>query len=275
MSAEKVKQIIQWTFWGLCSVALISIFAFVQAEDKRMNCTSMAIVVHRNPEVENYFVQESQIRQMIASMYGQVENTPARSVDINRLEKLMYANPWVKKAEVFMTINGELNIELEQKEPVLRIINMRGENFYMDSEGNLMPWSARFTPRQLTATGNISETFQRWKRIRMSEIINNDTLKTRTILDDLYNMASFILADEFWTAQVDQIYVNANRELELVPKAGEHKIIFGTDDELAEKFWKLKTFYKEGLNYTGWNKYDTLNLKFKNQVVCSKNESAN
>ena len=125
----------------------------------------------------------------------------------------------------------------------------------------------------LVVSGNIKETYDAWFRTSMDELINNDTLKTRTMLDDFYAMARFILADEFWSAHVEQIYVNNYGEIELVPKVGDHKIIFGTSDQMEEKFWKLKTFYKEGLNYTGWENYDTLNLKFENQVVCTKNIS--
>jgi cell division protein FtsQ len=40
---------------------------------------------------------------------------------------------------------------------------------------------------------------------------------------------------------------------------------------MVEKFEKLHTFYLQGLNTTGsWNKYSVINLKFKNQIVCTK-----
>ncbi len=140
----------------------------------------------------------------------------------------------------------------------------------MDTQGKLMLWSPDFTPRLLIASGNIKERYEDWSKLSVNELINNDTLKTHTLLDDLYTMARFILADDFWSAHVEQIYINAIGEIELVPKVGDHTIIFGDPEQMTEKFWKLKIFYKEGLNYTGWENYDTLNLKFKNQVVCSK-----
>jgi cell division protein FtsQ len=182
----------------------------------------------------------------------------------------MYSNPWVSRADVYMSIDGVVDIEVEQRQPILRVINSNGESFYLDNKGKLMPWSADFTPRTIVATGNINDRYDVRNSLSYSETINNDTLKTRTKLYDLYAMASFILADEFWSAHIEQIYLNKNSEIELVPKVGNHKIIFGSADEMKEKFWKLKTFYKEGLNYTGWANYDTLNLKFNNQVVCSK-----
>jgi len=254
----------------LLIAGLGTVFAFVQKQENELLCSKVNIFIERNPLQENFFVDEEAIRELIAKRFGQVENIPLKNIDVNYLERLIYSNPWVERAEVYLTINGVVHIEIEQRQPILRIINRLGESYYMDSKGKLMLWSPDFTPRMLVVSGNIKETYDEWNHASMDELINNDTLKTLTLLDDFYTMAQFILADEFWSAHVEQIYVNNHGEMELVPKVGDHKIIFGTSDEMEEKLWKLKTFYKEGLNYTGWENYDTLNLKFKNQVVCTK-----
>jgi len=267
---ELFKKILRISFWVLLGVGLTTVFAFVQKQENDQLCSRVNINIIRDPVKENYFVGEDAIRTMIARHFGQIENTSLRNIDVNYLERLMYSNPWVARADVYLSIDGVVDIEIEQREPMLRIINEKNESYYMDIQGKLMLWSPDFTPRVLIASGNIKESFKQWSKASASELINNDTLKTLTLLDDLYSMARFILADEFWSAHVEQIYVNADSELELVPKVGDHKIIFGGSDEMVEKFWKLKTFYKEGLNYTGWENYDTLNLKFNNQVVCSK-----
>lgn len=267
---ELLKKILRISFWVLLFAGLITIFAFVQKKENDLLCSKININILRDPMEENYFVEEGAIRAMIAKRFGQIENTSLKNIDVNYLERLMYSNPWVARADVYLSIDGVVDIDIEQRQPILRIINEKNESYYMDSKGKLMLWSPDFTPRVLIASGNIKESFKEWNKISASELINNDTLKTHTMLDDLYSMAKFILADEFWSAHVEQIYVNVDGELELVPKVGNHKIIFGSSDEMTEKFWKLKIFYKEGLNYTGWENYDTLNLKFNNQVVCSK-----
>jgi cell division protein FtsQ len=267
---ELFKKILQITFWVLLVAGLTTVFAFVQKKEQDLLCNKVNISIVRDPLHENYFVQEDAIRTLIAQRFGQIENTSLKNIDVNYLERLMYSNPWVARADVYMSIDGVVDIEIEQRQPILRIINDRNESYYMDSEGKLMLWSPDFTPRVLIASGNIKESYEQWNKMSAADLINNDTLKTLTMLDDLYSMARFILADEFWSAHVEQIFVNVNGEIELVPKVGDHKIIFGSADEMAEKFWKLKTFYKEGLNYTGWENYDTLNLKFNNQVVCTK-----
>ena len=66
-------------------------------------------------------------------------------------------------------------------------------------------------------------------------------------------------------AQIEQIAVNKLLEFELVPKVGNHKIVFGGIENLEGKFEKLMIFYKKGLSKTGWNEYSEINLKYKNQ----------
>ena len=91
------------------------------------------------------------------------------------------------------------------------------------------------------------------------------------MLDELYAMANYINADKFWKSQIQQIYINDEKDMELVPLVGNHKIIFGDTANMDVKFKKLMTFYTQGLSYTGWwNKYSSINLKYKNQIVCTK-----
>jgi cell division protein FtsQ len=80
----------------------------------------------------------------------------------------------------------------------------------------------------------------------------------------------YITHDKFLKAQIAQIYVNEQNEFELVPRIGNHIILLGTAEDLDDKFRRLVAFYRYGLNKIGWNKYNVINIKYKNQVVCSK-----
>ena len=93
------------------------------------------------------------------------------------------------------------------------------------------------------------------------------------MIEQVYELAKFIVADTFWNAQAEQIYVNENQELELIPRIGNHRIVIGDAENLAEKFNRLMIFYTQGLNKTGWNNYSVINLKYRNQVVCTKIKS--
>ena len=89
-------------------------------------------------------------------------------------------------------------------------------------------------------------------------------------VDDLKMLATFVNKNKFWKSQILQIYVDWAGSIQLVPRVGNHKIILGDCSDLEQKFNKLFAFYKDGLNKIGWNTYKTINLKYKNQVVCTR-----
>jgi cell division protein FtsQ len=54
---------------------------------------------------------------------------------------------------------------------------------------------------------------------------------------------------------------------------GDQKIVFGTaysEEEVKEKFKRLKIFYKEAIPYEGWAKYNEISVKYDGQIVCRK-----
>ena len=67
-----------------------------------------------------------------------------------------------------------------------------------------------------------------------------------------------------------KIYINSKDELELVPRVGGQRILFGTSENYERKFLKLYALYEQGFKKFGWNNYKTINLSYKNQVVCTK-----
>jgi cell division protein FtsQ len=134
-----------------------------------------------------------------------------------------------------------------------------------------MPLSEKYTANVIVANGNILESYATTYKASLNLITKDSTSKKNKTLQELYAMAKYISTDPFWKAQVQQIYVNEDRDMEIVPMVGNQKIIFGDTIAMDEKFKKLLTFYQQGLNTTGWwNKYSTINLKFKNQIVCTK-----
>ena len=90
------------------------------------------------------------------------------------------------------------------------------------------------------------------------------------MINQVYKVASFVANDTFWSANTQQIFVNELQEIELVPRVGDHRILIGDTTDLQNKFHRLFMFYQKGLSTTGWNKYSLINLKFKDQVVCTK-----
>jgi cell division protein FtsQ len=151
---------------------------------------------------------------------------------------------------------------------LIRIVDRNFRSYYIDQEGFVMPVSEYFSAYTLVANGNIHEPI----RIQRNQSIFSRDSTDRVIesqLTDLYSMALFIRNDDLWNSQIEQIYVNSDNEYILTPRVGSQTIIFGDGKYIKGKFKKLKEIYRV-MNTIGWNTYSTINLKFRNQVVCTK-----
>ena len=211
------------------------------------------------------------IAKLIHDRKDSIVGQPKSTVNITDIQRSLNSHADIADAKVYLTIDGRLKVEVKQRRPLLRVINTNGDSYYIDDQGKLMPLSEKYTANVIVANGNIQESYASAYMYPMGKTVKDSTSKKNRVLQDLYAMAKYIFADPFWKSQVQQIYVNSDRDMEIVPMVGNQKIIFGDTVAMDEKFKKLLTFYQQGLNTTGWwEKYSIINLKFKNQIVCTK-----
>ena len=257
----------------VAGVAFVTLLSFVNASQKALSCK--AIDVNIDDKVQHDFIDESDV---LARINGndKILGKPIGSINISLLEKKILNNPYVEQAEVYSTIDGKLQVNVVQRDPIVRIITMRDEQFYIDRNGRFMPVSEHYSTPVIVANGYIFDTYAEmqipgWQ----GKASQSDTTSAgpEHILQQIFSLSQFIDCDTFWNAQIEQIYVNSQQEIELVPRVGNHQIILGSTVDLEEKFQKLYIFYTRGLNKTGWNNYSIINLKYKNQVVCTKKNS--
>ena len=83
-------------------------------------------------------------------------------------------------------------------------------------------------------------------------------------------MINYISNDDFLVKIISEIDVDKNKNIIIHPQLSKQKIIFGYPVDLDEKFNKIMIFYNKIAPLKGWNTYKTVNVKFKNQIVCDK-----
>ncbi len=261
--------------WSQLILMMLIVLGFVDEQDNDMFCKAINISID-NEAGGHYFVESTDIREDLMNKGNMGVGKPLGNISIPDLEKLIRENPFIARAEVYRSIDGEIDIEVEQRVPLLRVINTANENFYIDEHGVLMPLSDKYTARVPVASGCIYEKYAYDKPVELHATGRPGTeenSRVNTTLDTLYTLALYIKSNVFASALVQQIYVNELHELELIPSFGKHRIILGDLSGIDSKFEKLRTFYREALSKTGWDRYSIISLKFQNQVVCTKNEN--
>ncbi|WP_372752009.1 cell division protein FtsQ/DivIB [Labilibaculum sp.] len=240
-----LKKVTNILIWVVLLGYLIVVFSF--ANEKSGKLVSSGIQVKVMDSLERSFVHHSDVIKLIHKKYPKIEGTELSQINKEILEESIDKIPFVKNSEVFNSLSGKLIVEIQQRKPIVRVLAHNG--YYIDAEGQKMPLSTNFTSRVLVVSGAV-----------------NDQL----IKEELFELVKFIVNDEFWKFQINQIYVDRNKEYILIPRVGDQRIELGSIEDYQQKFEKLRALYAKGFSKKGWNIYKNINLRFTNQVVCTK-----
>ena len=241
--------------------AFLTVLLLVAAAARKREMAVVATIVEVEPLPAGALLIDSAdvIRLIERSMGSSLDEQPAGNIDSDRLERALEEDPFVKNAEVALLANSAIKVNIEQRDPILRIMDNAGAQYYIDMDGARIPLSKHFTARTLVATGQVPP--------HTPEFLQ----KKKHLLKDLYHLTNFLREDDFWNALFEQVHVNGRGEFLLVPKIGDHVVMLGKwDADAADKFNRLKIFYQEAMSREGWQKYRMLDLRYRGQVVCEK-----
>ncbi|MDP2174838.1 MAG: cell division protein FtsQ [Bacteroidota bacterium] len=244
--------------WVIIILFLVVSYFIISAKEKALRVSQIEVKIYQTAEVD--FIDSNKVIELIKNFSPEnaVLGTYLKNFQPDLLEKYLEDNPFVENADVSLDLSGKLIVKIKQRIPVLRIFTNNGQSYYVAKNGYKIPISSSFTPRVIAANGKIAES-----------VVDSAFAKSQ-ILRDLLSIALFCEANTFWKSQIEQLYVDNYMDILLVPKIGGHIIVFGSVEDMEEKFNKLKVFYEKGLNNVGWDEYSKINLKYKGQVVAER-----
>ena len=256
-----MKKLIQTILFILFGVVALTLMGFIIYEHGHQNINKIKIKISKSDN--GGFLSEESITNIIKEI-DSIKTKKINDLEINLLEKLVSSNPYVNHVDAYININRNLIINIEEREALLRIYLPDNSSFYIDKNGNLFPLCKSYTPRLIIANGYINAHTHN----NLSTV--TDTLYTETELPDIFHLTNKISNNSFLKSQISQIYVNSIGEYDLIPELGSHTIRLGDVNNIDEKLRNLESFYKKKLVNEGWEKYETINFIYKNQIVCTK-----
>jgi cell division protein FtsQ len=194
----------------------------------------------------NNFVNRSQLLDFLELNNIQLDMLISNSYSNDKLEKLIESHPGIKNVEVFSNQKGEIKIRVQQKKAIARVKSSTND-YFLDEYGFEMLKPDNCTQQLIVFTGDIS---------------NNDHT-------EIFSLINTINSSEFWSAQITQVHFEDD-DIILIPRVGDHKIKVGNLRDIYEKLDKLYQFYKVVIPIKGWDFYKEINLKYNNQIVCTK-----
>jgi len=263
---------IKWIKISAAFLSTIGIVILVFVIDKSHNNTILSIpkiIIH--VDGENAFLTKKEIYNRLLLKKLVFNNQKKGEFNIQETEAFIKGMSEVKDCRVFSFQGGTWQIEVELRTPIARVFNANKESFYLDKEGFIINGITSHTARVLLFSGNIKDSY---KTPGVPNIINNESLKSKHIIDDIYRISNYVCNDAFFQALIGQIIVNEKSEFVLIPIIGDQLVQFGSaanENEVNDKFERLKIFYNNAMSYEGWDKYSEIILKYDGQIVCKKN----
>ena len=230
----------------MISCYIVFSVSFFALDNNDKNCVGIDIVV--KDSLDKHFVNERDVLSILGKYALNPQGALMSEINTHKIEQALLKNEMIRNVEVYKTPSAKIKLDITQKKPIMRILSLY-DNCYIDNDGDHMPISYRYVVHVPIVTGYAEKEF---------------------VMIELFNFALFLQNDEFWYNQIDQIYVKQNKEIELIPRVGSHRILLGEIDDFENKLHNLELFYKQAIPVVGWNIYKTVNLKYKNQIVCTK-----
>ena len=244
--ATSMNPYIRKTLYLISFLVLVALFVVLGNEQADQICERIEISI--DAPIEKQLISQSIVQDKLDKWYSEgLSGVAKKDISLLDIEQRLEELPAVKNAEVSFDLRGELKIYIDQRIPLVRIVSEGGVAYYLAKDFYKIPVLGTEAARVPIANGRLSAT----------------------MIKKVYTLSTYVQENDFMEALTEQIFVNKNSDLVIVPKLKKQKIIIGDTTDLHDKFHRLLVFYRDGLNHVGWEKYRTINLIYKYQIVCN------
>tara|TARA_B110000444_G_scaffold221498_1_gene222900 strand:- start:141 stop:857 length:717 start_codon:yes stop_codon:yes gene_type:complete len=224
-------------------LALISaLFYSTSSVNNLRDVSKMDIYINNS---NNLFITKDSIKSAVIEIIS-TKNIRKSSVHSQALEFELNKIELVKNSDVFVDVNGNMIINIEQRKPIARFLDNKS---YLDEDGLIMPKSKYYSARVPVIRGYTN---------------------TQDQLSLIYKLSNYINNDKFLSQSATEILIDSNSNFSIKLRDYRFKILIGQLNNLDLKIKNFKAFYINASANQILNKYSVINLQFDNQVVCVK-----
>jgi len=246
------RKLLKLTGFLLLIVFIIGTLAFTSIESKNIICSDIEVVFDKNEAIN---IDKDRLIRLVKATDSKVLRKTLEQINSEVFEEEIEKIPAILSADVYKIIvnekgvyKGVLVVKVKHREPVMHVISSNG-SYYLDKYGVRIPVSSSYSTNVLVASGSISEKFA---------------------VEKLLPFILYVEDNDFWNAQIEQVFVEQDGDVLLSPLVGGHIIELGDIDNYREKLHVMREFYKQVLAKNNWNKYERVSLKYNNQVVAKR-----
>lgn len=229
---------------GLVIVLMGSLLFFANARNSARYIEKIDVKLLSS---NNHFITQDMVEKLIVQTFPRDSKIINNDLNLKAIEGKLNKNAMIEHSDVYVDVDGKLHAEVTQKTAIARVIN-NNQSYYLDNKGNKMPLSNQFSAHVPIVFGQIKD--------KNKEVFAK-------ILNEIYT-------DDFLKTTITAVQINVDQSLNFTVRDYDYIVEFGHMKDVQRKFDNYKAFVHYSKNDTLIGYYKNVNLRFTEQVVCTK-----
>ncbi len=223
-------------------VCLIGLYAFSGKRNERREFEQQNV---RFVDQQNRFLSAATVNKLLIQKGEVSANEQKEILALKEAEQEVQSLAHVKAVEVYHSVNHKVDVVIEEHEPIARLFSSKPK--YLSATGDLMPLSSNIAVRVPIIYGFAKENKK--EIVKLLEVIDQDNFLKQNVVG--------ITCLQHKDFSLDLRNIDAN-------------VVLGGLNDLKTKVKNLKVFFVKAQKDGLLKNYKQLNLKVKNQVICTK-----
>ncbi len=196
----------------------------------------------------SHFVSQLEVSQECGNIKQWIRQRQRSEVNIGAIEDTLRACDKIESVNVCILNNNKLRIDVVPMHPVARVFD-GDSSYYINVQGKRISADPRYHTDVPVVVGQFSEKYPPQR---------------------LLPMLSYIDHTPEVDALVSTVKQEADGDITIIPAIRGHFINFGDTSLVADKFDRVRAFYRNVMALRGWETYDTIAVKWTGQVVATR-----
>lgn len=254
---KKIMKLLKFTLVALLTLAIAAYLVIAMTSmttpDPEEVCVEVMLDIKENPKAN--FIDRGEIITQLKKANLYPKDKKMADINTRKIESYLRNNKFIESVECYKSATNKFCITITQRTPSIYVMPNNGSGYFIDRNGIVIP-NTVYKANLVVATGDIDQEYA---------------------VKKLGPFANYIQDSGFWDSQIEQIHVSRHndgtRAVELVPRIGDHMVYMGEVKDYQKKLKRLKKFYEKAIGTVGWNKYETINIQYDNQIICTKHKN--
>lgn len=244
------KTILKWLILTalLAYAIVVATWAYARAGEARVS----GIEIEVAGDTRNDSTIRAGIVDRLLSYDPGLASRPLSELNLRKLENYLRGFSNFETVECAVTSMDKLRIRVVPMVPEIRVFD-GNRSYYINKDGKHIAADAEFFTDVPVVTGRFSRS-----------------LPPQTVLP----VTRFIARDSLLRHLVGMVEVRDADNIILIPRIRGLVINIGDTSDLPYKRRSIAAAYREILPRRGWETYDTLSVKFRGQIVCTRRDKS-